>query len=439
MLYKKLNHSAKALEFLEAHIKEKERVVNTQTLTIIENYELINRFENMKREAEIQKEKAEILEKKKVAENLAIIKQDFLSTMSHEIRTPLNAVITIANLLEQKLTGEDNQLITSLKFAANNLLHLINDILDFTKLENGKVSLEKHPVDLFNLLQQTIKTYEELALEKGLKLKLQLPENTNYNYLTDEGRLAQIITNLIGNAIKYTNEGEVLVKLETENHHHNTDKVRISVIDTGIGIPEEMQEEIFNSFSSTHDTRTRKYGGTGLGLAIVKKLSALFQTEMKVISKLGEGSVFFFDLYLEKAKPIQQNSPTLTGGLDGKSVLLVEDNAINAMVAQKLLQKWNIKTTHVVNGLKAIEAAKENVYDMILMDIHMPEMDGFEATKWIRTHENLNQNTPILALTADVTAEGNTEYAQYFNHFLKKPIETQKLFDFLWEYMGTHT
>jgi signal transduction histidine kinase/CheY-like chemotaxis protein len=433
-LYRILDNHSKALDYLETYLKEKEAVINTQSLTIIENYELINRFENLKRETKSQKEKAEILEKKKQAEELASIKQDFLSTMSHEIRTPLNAVITIAGLLEQKAKKEDLELIQSLNFASKNLLNLINDILDFTKLENQHVKLENEAIDLARLLEQLQQTYIEMALEKGLSLNLKIDQELHPFYLCDEGRLSQILNNLIGNAIKYTLVGSIEIEVEVYKKGIQNDTLRFSIKDTGIGIEPKFQETIFNSFTSAQETLTKKIGGTGLGLAIVKKLAQLFNTQVELISSLGNGSIFYFDLLLEKAKDRKKTKDLADIDLKLKKVLLAEDNQINAMVAIKLLKNWSLNTTHAVNGLKAIELASIEKFDYILMDIHMPEMNGFDAAKWIRENENPNQNTPILALTADIMAEFNTAYFYYFNRFLRKPIESEKLLEFFHDF-----
>lgn len=429
-LYKKLDHPGKSLQYLEDYLHEKELVVNNQTLTIIDNFELMNKVEAMKRESELQMERAEMLEKKTKAENLAHIKQDFLSTMSHEIRTPLNAVITIASLLESHATEEDRQLIHSLKFASNNLLLLINDILDFTRLESGKMDLEKRRTPIKNLFENLIKTYSGLALEKNLDLNLTLDDSLHGKYYEmDETRLSQIMVNLIGNAIKYTNQGRINVEVRLIEMDNQTDSIRVSVEDSGIGIQEKDQSLIFESFSQTQDVKTRKHGGSGLGLAIVKKLVELHKSEINLISRPGLGSVFYFDLILEKSMEQVQVTKTLDHNLKGKRILLVEDNQINAMVAGKLLAKWELETKHVANGLLAIEAVSKEAFDCILMDIHMPEMDGFEATKWIRTHENPNKTKPIIALTADITAENEGNFKNYFNVFLRKPIETEKLLE----------
>ena len=431
-VYKYENNPIMALKHLELYLNQREHVINSQTLQVIENYELITKMESLEKEARVQKEKAEIIEKKDRAEKMAKVKTEFLSTMSHEIRTPLNAITTIATLLhETNRDQEEKKLLKSLKFASNNLLMLINDILDFTKLETGKVKLNLQPVVLNHLIGNIKNTYENLASEKGLLMSLKTDLDLSEVYNLDETKLSQILGNLLSNSIKYTEFGEInfeILKLESQQ---NKDKIRFSISDTGIGIPENKKEEIFDSFTQPTSITTRKQGGSGLGLAIVKKLVALHESEIEVKSVEGIGSVFWFDLLLEIGNKKDRNNEENTEKLKNKNVLLAEDNLINAMVASKLLSNWGIQTMHVKNGLEAIEKSKELTFDFILMDIHMPEMNGFDATAFIRTKNNLNKSTPIFALTADITAEFEEGYMNYFNGFLRKPLEIEKLYEAL--------
>ncbi|MES2454606.1 MAG: ATP-binding protein [Bacteroidota bacterium] len=422
----------KSLKYLELYLHQKEAVINTQSLQIIENYELINKMNLLEKEAQLQKEKTEMMEKKDRAEQNAQMKQNFLSTMSHEIRTPLNAVTTITALLADKYEGEDKMLISSLKAASKNLLLVINDILDFTKLDNGKMLLEERPCDLSLLLNGILSTYENLALEKGLEIEMNLDNAIKGFYELDETKLSQILGNLVSNAIKYTDKGKITVdvnKLSDIDVYNET--IRFKVADTGVGIPDAYFDEMFESFSQPKSITTRKQGGTGLGLAIVKKLVEIHQSHVEVSSEEGVGSVFYFDISLKKsAAPV--DLPAVSQDLlKGKTVLLVEDNPVNAMVAKKLLANWGIITEHALNGVLGIEKARQKAFDFVLMDIHMPEMNGLDATFHIRNNLNYNQDTPIFALTADITAENQKAYATYFNGFLRKPIEIEKLYDAL--------
>ncbi|RYU87991.1 tetratricopeptide repeat protein [Mucilaginibacter terrigena] len=420
-----------SLAYLELYLHQKEAVINTQTLKVIENYELIAKMESMEKEARLQKERAAIMEKQERAEQAARMKQDFLSTMSHEIRTPLNAVTTITSLLTQKAGEREDDLLESLKFASNNLLLVINDILDFTKLDTGKVQIESVPCMFNGLLGRIIKTYNSLAHKKGIQLLLTGDTTLNECYELDETKLSQILGNLISNAIKFTDHGHVKVIVEKVNSAGGFDELKFSVADTGSGISEEFFDEIFESFSQPKSITTRKQGGTGLGLAIVKKLTELYGSEVKVKSTVGVGSVFSFTLKLKPADAPGKIAAKTSAGLQGKTVLLAEDNLINAMVARKLLSNWGIISEHAADGLQAVEKSKTKAFDFILMDIHMPEMNGFDATANIREAQNPNAKTPVFALTADITAEGNKEYKDFFTAFLRKPIEIDRLYEAL--------
>lgn len=423
--------TATALDYLELYLSQKEGVINTQSLQIIENYELITKMQNLEKEAQLQNEKAEMVEKKERAEQSARIKQDFLSTMSHEIRTPLNAVTTITSLLSEKYNGADQELITSLKAASRNLLMVINDILDFTKLDSGRVAIELRPCELQSVLRRICTTYESLATEKGLKLEMEFGESLHVCYSLDETKISQILGNLITNAIKFTEVGTVTLNVQKILATPDKDTIRFKVIDTGIGIPLDYYQEMFESFSQPKSITTRKQGGTGLGLAIVKKLVEICGSQICFESKVNEGSSFFFDLELSRTTVVNSEESALQDKLKNKTVLLVEDNMINAMVAKRLLGNWGITTEHALNGILGIEKAMKRSYDFVLMDIHMPEMNGLDATSYLRTNENLNRTTPIFALTADITAESQTEYTSFFDGFLRKPIEIEKLYEAL--------
>lgn len=426
-IYKQEGNHLKALEHLERHLLERELVINTQTFKVIENYELIARMKNLEQEARLQREKAEILEKKNKAEEAVKVRQEFLSTMSHEIRTPLNAVITIISMLSDKTDEEERQLLDALKFASNNLLRIINDILDFTKLDAGKAKLELHPIRLKTLLENVWHTYEGMAREKGLKLSLKMDVGLAETYELDDTKLTQILGNLISNGIKFTKFGQIIIEAEECQANEEYDLLRFRITDTGEGIQEEDIDAIFESFSQIKPVTTRKQGGAGLGLAIVRKLVELHGGTIEVRSSPSMGSVFTFTIRTRKIKPKQADLSTTSLILKDKTVLLAEDNEINAFVAIKLLSKWGIKTEHALNGLQAVEKARMKSFDFILMDIHMPEMNGFDAAAVIRTEFNPNKHTPIFALTADITAGQQEDYCHYFNGFLWKPLQIDKL------------
>ncbi|MEQ8474297.1 MAG: ATP-binding protein [Marinoscillum sp.] len=430
-LFKLQDNPTEALIYLERYLSEKEGVINTQTQKVIESYEAITTMERLQKEAQMQREKAEILEKKNRAEQSSRVKQEFLSTMSHEIRTPLNAVITITSLLEERVDGEENQLIESLKFSANNLLLIINDILDFSKLDLGKVKLENDPTDFKGLLTNIKNTYQSMAREKGVAISLSIDEDLDSYYSLDGTKLSQIMGNLVSNAIKFTDEGQVDINVKKLSSANERDQIEISVADTGVGIPEDFLDEVFDSFSQPRSYTTKKQGGSGLGLAIVKKLIDLHGSNIQVESELGKGSRFYFEIGLVKSGAPVNTSPQESKELHGKTVLIAEDNMINAMVSMKLMGNWGLNTSHAKNGYEAIEMAKAKSFDFILMDIHMPELDGFDAAREIRSTINPNTKTPILALTADITAHQRKLFEPYFDGFLLKPIDKEKLFSAL--------
>ena len=434
-IYDSENNTAEALKYLEYYITEKESVINMQSLKIIENYEMILKVENLEKEAQMQRETADIIRKKNLAVQEAKVKQDFLSTMSHEIRTPLNAVITISSLLNDRNVNDEQQLVDALNFSAKNLLYIINDILDYTKLDTNKVKVEARACNLFSLLDNLRNIYLALANEKGIRLNLVIKEGVNDSYSFDETKLSQILGNLISNAIKFTDSGSVDLIVEKKQTLGNIDQLNFSVIDTGEGISKKHLSSILDSFYQPQMTKSRKHGGSGLGLAIVKKLLALHNSSIRYESELGLGSKFEFDIDFKRVKSVHEKSRVLPEPLTGKSILLAEDNKINAMVVGKLLSRWGVAYEHAQNGKEVVEMSKVNKYDCILMDIHMPIMDGFEATSLIKKTENVNKYTPVIALTADITAEklalDNTEFQYCFDGFLLKPIDQDKLYNVL--------
>ncbi len=424
--HKNENNLSLALENLEKYLEEKEQVINAKTLKIIENYELIKTMEALQRENEMQRERAEILAKTERAEQLAKVKQDFLSTMSHEIRTPLHAVISIAHLLKDNSDERNNQLISSLNFASQNLLRIINDILDFTKLDAGKVINEIKPQNLKQLLENIRNTFAQLAEEKNISLVLNFDNKLSSNYLMDSTKFTQILGNLISNSIKYTNEGSVSINVSFISTIDQQDLIKFAVNDTGVGIAPQNLTEIFDTFSQPQSVTTRTQGGTGLGLAIVKKLVSLMDSEIKVQSEINKGSTFSFDVWLKQSNISILESIRDVAILKGKKILIVDDNSINALVATRIIDKWGLDSDYAEDGLIAIQKTSVTKYDFILMDIHMPNLDGYEASEIIRNSVNPNTKTPIFALTADITAE-QSESKHNFNGFLLKPIDLEQL------------
>ncbi|MFN7017538.1 MAG: ATP-binding protein, partial [Fimbriimonadales bacterium] len=342
------------------------------------------------------------------AEAASRAKSEFLANMSHEIRTPMNGVLGMVQLLEDTpLTAEQAELLRTLKNSAHYLLGLLNDILDLSKIEAGKMELEQIPVNLHEMANEVVALFGGRASEKGLVLHAQVDPNTPEWVAGDPVRLRQIVANFISNAVKFTEQGEVkLILLPSATYPQG---VWIGVQDTGIGVPAEKLDSLFEAFTQSDSSTTRKYGGTGLGLTICKKLAELMGGRIGAESEVGVGSLFYVDLPLPAVQPPQaQAEPDkaeLPEAFPNARILLVEDNEVNRKVATRLLGKLQVQVEVAVNGLEAVQKATANAYDLILMDCQMPEMDGYEATRVLRER---GVATPIIALTANAL-EGDRE------------------------------
>ena len=373
---------------------------------------------------------------RKRAEEAAFSKQQFMSTMSHEIRTPLNEVIGISNLLHQSDPREDQmEYINTLRFSANHLLTLVNDILDYNKMEAGKIVFEKTEFDLVSMLDDIKRSYSHRANEKGISFTVAKTEDLPCILIGDPVRLNQIISNLLSNAMKFTSEGEVILKARVKQLQETKVQLEFSVKDTGIGIEQEKLGEIFESYAQATADTTRKYGGTGLGLAICKKLVELQGGNIGVKSEPGKGSVFTFSI--EYTLPESETRSPDSGSaeamkeLAGKKILVAEDNKINFFVANKFLESWGVIVTHVENGSLALDEVNKQDFDLILMDLHMPVMDGIEATRIIRGSDNERiSQIPIVALTAAVMSEANDKIENLaINDYVLKPFKPKDLYD----------
>lgn len=375
------------------------------------------------------------------AESAAKAKSEFLSVMSHEIRTPMNAVIGMTHLLMDESPRQDQvEYLDTLQFSGNNLIVLINDILDFSKIEAGKLTLEKVDFELENLAKSITATMKIKGSDKGIDVRYRYDPALQRSYVGDTVRLGQVLTNLMGNAVKFTAEGHVELKIDlTEGN-----KIRFSVQDTGIGIPEDKQALIFEAFSQSSSDTTRKFGGTGLGLTISRRLVELMGGTLQVSSVLGEGSCFFFEIDLPVAAvqsiggATSESSTTLDfGSLAGTRVLVAEDNRVNQMVARKFLQKWDIDVHLVDNGKKAIEAWQRMPFDLILMDVQMPVMNGPDAVRAIRVLEgDTHSHIPILAFTASVIEDEITKVLDVgMDDWVSKPFDPAVLYQKIDKYV----
>ncbi|WNJ17255.1 ATP-binding protein [Pontibacter sp. G13] len=375
----------------------------------------------------------ELQKAKEKAESASKAKSDFLSLMSHEIRTPMNAVVGLAHILMEESPRPDQlEHLESLSFSAQNLLSLLNDILDFHKMEAGKISLEEIPFDLLDLCNNLIKSFTALADAKGIGLKLDLQVADDEKWIIgDPTRLFQILSNLVGNAIKFTTQGSVTVSI-----HKRKDLWEFKVIDTGIGIAADKVKLVFERYSQAESNTTRKFGGTGLGLAIVKRLVELMDSQIQLESELGKGSIFSFGLNLKTVAPgevpkkLSISDLNEHGRLTGVQVLIVEDNALNVKVVSRFLQKWGVEFQVAQNGQEAVEVIEIQQFDVVLMDLHMPVMDGLAATQKVRSLQGeYYQQLPILALSATTVSEmRETAGDDLFSGYLSKPFKPIELF-----------
>jgi signal transduction histidine kinase/CheY-like chemotaxis protein len=384
-----------------------------------------------------QKNEAQLTKAKELAEESAKAKLQFLSNMSHELRTPLNGIIGTTNLLHvEEHNQQQKEHYDLLKFSSSQMLNLVNDVLDFSKIESGKIELEERKFNLETFIKNIYNSFAQQFESKGLYFKLATDDDLNINIISDDIRLSQILNNLLSNALKFTHTGGVTlsVKINTANKEKAT--VAFSISDTGIGIHPLKINTVFESFMQADLNTTRKYGGTGLGLSISKKLTEVFNSSLNVQSEVNKGSTFYFDIIFIKNENNIQVTETVNESvqsLSGLNVLIAEDNKINMLIARKFLIKWGVILTEAINGKEAIAFCKKNTYDIILLDLEMPEADGYTALQEIR---KIHPTTPAIAFTAATFENIEAILTQKgFTDYILKPFVPHELNAKLYKYL----
>jgi signal transduction histidine kinase/HPt (histidine-containing phosphotransfer) domain-containing protein/ActR/RegA family two-component response regulator len=431
-------------------VREAEEVIRKQNLSLEEMV--------AQRTAELSAAMAELENARQAAESANLSKSQFLANMSHEIRTPINGVLgTIDLLLNTGVTDQQRRFLENARDSGNILLILINDILDISRIEASQLTLENIPFHLSKLVGEIIELTAREAQAKGLAIHCRISPPTPYRLKGDPVRLSQILLNLLGNAIKFTPTGEIIVRVTCVQEHSETAEIRVEVQDTGIGISPEVQSLIFEPFRQGDGSMTRKFGGTGLGLAIVKHLVLLMGGEVGIDSQPARGSTFWFSIPFAKDPHVETDTlapkdgrppslPTLVQGqslVDSSArILLAEDNLVNQEIASAMLAHIGCLVDVVSDGLQALDALTRNRYDLVFMDCQMPELDGYEATRAIRAEEALStpaSRLPIIALTAHAMAgDRDLCLAAGMDDYLSKPFTKVQLQKILAKWLVAH-
>ncbi len=393
---------------------------------------------NQKLQQKIDNRNQELETALKEANQTARAKAEFLAVMSHEIRTPMNGIIGMADLLaETPLSAEQEEWVETIHQSGEVLLTLINDILDFSKIEAGKLDFEYLPSSVEKALRQVVQVFANQAKKKGIELILKVDPKIHSAHIFDTARLKQVVSNLVSNALKFTHEGSVTIDVNVVDTHGDKQHLEFKVIDTGIGIPKDVQPRLFQAFQQADSSTTRKYGGTGLGLVICQKLVEMMHGKIDFDSVENEGSVFRFttrfevtDLNIESN--LHNTNDSKQTQLRYNKILVAEDNEINRKVISAMLRGLNISHDFAFDGVEAISKCKNTKYDLILMDMQMPELSGPETSMRLRSSQSINRNTPIIACTANAMNDDIICCMQNgMNHFIAKPIKKKDLYNAL--------
>ncbi|MBI1184205.1 response regulator [bacterium] len=420
------------------HARLKESVERSEEIIDNKTEDLRKKNRELRKEIEDRKiTEKQLLIAKEDAERAKRAEELFLANMSHELRTPLNGVIGFTRLLlGTELNSVQNEYVNTIQTSANHLMAIINDILEISKIKAGEIEFEELPISPTKLVMNAVNTFKIMATQKHVAMFEEIDRKIPPYILGDQTRLNQILLNLISNAIKFTEEGSVVVRAKLLSETDDKVQLRFEVEDTGIGIKPDKIERIFEKFKQAELDTTRNFGGTGLGLAICKDMVELQGGSISVSSELGKGSVFGFELTFKKAGQIELAEP-VKGAIEKKDIgtvhlLLVEDNKINVKLAENVFKKWggNLQYKVAYNGKEALELIENNDFQIILMDLQMPIMDGFETTRYIRNQMQApKKDVPIIALTADVMAsEKARAFEAGINDYITKPFDANKLF-----------
>lgn len=387
---------------------------------------------------DIKKIQLELVEAKDKAEDAMKTKTQFLSHMSHELRTPLNAIIGTSNLLlDDVRMPQQEEHLQMLKNSSEHMLHLVNDVLDYSKIEANMMKIEKITFNGKEFFDKIQSMFHSQFKTKGIKLKLDIDEALHKNFISDETKLSQVLCNLISNALKFTESGEVILSAKITKSSSTKANVLFTIKDSGIGISNKHQDLVFLSFTQGDKSTTRKFGGTGLGLSISKKIVEMLKGDLKVASKLGDGSEFYFTIplgiSLNNKQFVNEKTMKALKTLETLNVLIAEDNGINMMIVRKFLNKWSISPTEAVNGIEAIEKFDKAKHDVLLIDLEMPEMDGYETIAEIR---RTNKDIPVIAFTAAMYDNMHSDLLSHgFTDYLQKPFRPEDLHSKIAQYM----